>query len=160
MLYPRKQKQTEPNSCKICACRFFFFLLSKHMFYHKIHFHLTADQLILFFISIFQTSAITQRISPCSTLTSSTASPPASSPCSTLPPVSTNATAKDGSYGAVTSPTSTLESRDSGIIGELVYILIILCLFSFCNNYTSLRFSKILLLSYWDIFIKYVSFSF
>lgn len=123
------------------------------MFYHKIHFHLTADQLILFFISTFQTSAITQRISPCSTLTSSTASPPASSPCSTLPPVSTNATAKDGSYGAVTSPTSTLESRDSGIIGELVYILIILCLFSFCNNYTSLRFSKILLLSYWDIFI-------
>ncbi|XP_059936787.1 protein TANC2 isoform X4 [Mesoplodon densirostris] len=66
-----------------------------------------------------QTSAITQRISPCSTLTSSTASPPASSPCSTLPQVSTNATAKDGSYGAVTSPTSTLESRDSGIIATL-----------------------------------------
>ncbi|XP_074176275.1 protein TANC2 isoform X5 [Rhinolophus sinicus] len=66
-----------------------------------------------------QTSAITQRISPCSTLTSSTASPPASSPCSTLPPVSTNAPAKDGSYGAVTSPTSTLESRDSGIIATL-----------------------------------------
>ncbi|XP_048223271.1 protein TANC2 isoform X7 [Perognathus longimembris pacificus] len=66
-----------------------------------------------------QTSAITQRISPCSTLTSSTASPPASSPCSTLPPVSTSATAKDCSYGAVTSPTSTLESRDSGIIATL-----------------------------------------
>ncbi|XP_019658167.2 protein TANC2 isoform X7 [Ailuropoda melanoleuca] len=66
-----------------------------------------------------QTSAITQRISPCSTLTSSTASPPASSPCSTLPPVSSNATAKDCSYGAVTSPTSTLESRDSGIIATL-----------------------------------------
>ncbi|XP_051014838.1 protein TANC2 isoform X8 [Acomys russatus] len=66
-----------------------------------------------------QTSAITQRISPCSTLTSSTASPPASSPCSTLPPVSTNAPAKDCSYGAVTSPTSTLESRDSGIIATL-----------------------------------------
>ncbi|XP_030699135.1 protein TANC2 isoform X7 [Globicephala melas] len=66
-----------------------------------------------------QTSAITQRISPCSTLTSSTASPPASSPCSTLPQVSTNATAKDSSYGAVTSPTSTLESRDSGIIATL-----------------------------------------
>lgn len=66
-----------------------------------------------------QTSAITQRISPCSTLTSSTASPPASSPCSTLPPVSTNATAKDCSYGAVTSPTSTLDSRDSGIIATL-----------------------------------------
>ncbi|XP_040605853.1 protein TANC2 isoform X8 [Mesocricetus auratus] len=66
-----------------------------------------------------QTSAITQRISPCSTLTSSTASPPASSPCSTLPPVSSNAAAKDCSYGAVTSPTSTLESRDSGIIATL-----------------------------------------
>ncbi|XP_060242529.1 protein TANC2 isoform X4 [Meriones unguiculatus] len=66
-----------------------------------------------------QPSAITQRISPCSTLTSSTASPPASSPCSTLPPVSTNAPAKDCSYGAVTSPTSTLESRDSGIIATL-----------------------------------------
>ncbi|XP_006776793.1 PREDICTED: protein TANC2 [Myotis davidii] len=66
-----------------------------------------------------QTSAITQRISPCSTLTSSTASPPAGSPCSTLPPVSSNATAKDCTYGAVTSPTSTLESRDSGIIATL-----------------------------------------
>uniref|UniRef100_A0A452RJ31 Tetratricopeptide repeat, ankyrin repeat and coiled-coil containing 2 n=1 Tax=Ursus americanus TaxID=9643 RepID=A0A452RJ31_URSAM len=90
-----------------------------HMFCHKIHLTLTADQFILFLIPIFQTSAITQRISPCSTLTSSTASPPASSPCSTLPPVSSNATAKDCSYGAVTSPTSTLESRDSGIIATL-----------------------------------------
>uniref|UniRef100_A0A452RJ03 Protein TANC1 n=1 Tax=Ursus americanus TaxID=9643 RepID=A0A452RJ03_URSAM len=92
------------------------FFSSMHMFCHKIHLTLTADQFILFLIPIFQTSAITQRISPCSTLTSSTASPPASSPCSTLPPVSSNATAKDCSYGAVTSPTSTLESRDSGII--------------------------------------------
>ncbi|XP_004707321.1 protein TANC2 isoform X7 [Echinops telfairi] len=66
-----------------------------------------------------QTSAITQRISPCSTLTSSTASPPANSPCSTLPPANTSASAKDCSYGAVTSPTSTLESRDSGIIATL-----------------------------------------
>ncbi|XP_061763625.1 protein TANC2 isoform X1 [Nerophis ophidion] len=52
-----------------------------------------------------------QRISPCSTLTSSTASPPAGSPCSTLPP------AMPGQ--AVSSPTSTLESRDSGIIATL-----------------------------------------
>lgn len=114
----------------------------------------------LFFILIFQTSAITQRISPCSTLTSSTASPPASSPCSTLPPVSTNATAKDCSYGAVTSPTSTLESRDSGIIGELVFILIISCLlFFFLNNDTSLRFSKKnLILNCWNVYIKCVLF--
>ncbi|XP_039769530.1 protein TANC2 isoform X2 [Ornithorhynchus anatinus] len=66
-----------------------------------------------------QTSAVSQRISPCSTLTSSTASPPASSPCSTLPPAGTNAAAKDCTFGAVTSPTSTLESRDSGIIATL-----------------------------------------
>ncbi|XP_042623048.1 protein TANC2 [Cyprinus carpio] len=50
-------------------------------------------------------------MSPCSTLTSSTASPPACSPCSTLP------SAAPGQ--AVTSPTSTLESRDSGIIATL-----------------------------------------
>nr|XP_056719316.1 protein TANC2 isoform X2 [Euleptes europaea] len=67
-----------------------------------------------------QASAVSQRISPCSTLTSSTASPPAGSPCSTLPQASTkDVTAKDCSYGAVTSPTSTLESRDSGIIATL-----------------------------------------
>ncbi|XP_044303179.1 protein TANC2 isoform X2 [Varanus komodoensis] len=67
-----------------------------------------------------QTSAVSQRISPCSTLTSSTASPPASSPCSTLLQTSTkDVMAKDCSYGAVTSPTSTLESRDSGIIATL-----------------------------------------
>lgn len=61
-----------------------------------------------------------QRISPCSTLTSSTASPPAGSPCSTLPTaMSGQAGNKDCAYGSVTSPTSTLESRDSGIIGEI-----------------------------------------
>ncbi|XP_051959100.1 protein TANC2-like isoform X2 [Xyrauchen texanus] len=51
------------------------------------------------------------RMTPCSTLTSSTASPPACSPCSTLPPAAPGQ--------AVTSPTSTLESRDSGIIATL-----------------------------------------
>ncbi|XP_055746086.1 protein TANC2 isoform X6 [Salvelinus fontinalis] len=66
-----------------------------------------------------------QRISPCSTLTSSTASPPAGSPCSTLPPGADGAMPggnqgnKDHAYGSVTSPTSTLESRDSGIIATL-----------------------------------------
>uniref|UniRef100_A0A8C8D1J2 Protein TANC2-like n=1 Tax=Oncorhynchus tshawytscha TaxID=74940 RepID=A0A8C8D1J2_ONCTS len=66
-----------------------------------------------------------QRISPCSTLTSSTASPPAGSPCSTLPPGADGAMPggnqghKDHVYGSVTSPTSTLESRDSGIIATL-----------------------------------------
>uniref|UniRef100_A0A668A2A6 Tetratricopeptide repeat, ankyrin repeat and coiled-coil containing 2 n=1 Tax=Myripristis murdjan TaxID=586833 RepID=A0A668A2A6_9TELE len=61
-----------------------------------------------------------QRISPCSTLTSSTASPPAGSPCSTLPPTMPGqAGNKDCAYGSVTSPTSTLESRDSGIIATL-----------------------------------------
>ncbi|XP_072229322.1 protein TANC2 isoform X3 [Leuresthes tenuis] len=61
-----------------------------------------------------------QRISPCSTLTSSTASPPAGSPCSTLPTTMPGqAGNKDCAYGSVTSPTSTLESRDSGIIATL-----------------------------------------
>ncbi|XP_056285820.1 protein TANC2 isoform X2 [Pseudoliparis swirei] len=61
-----------------------------------------------------------QRISPCSTLTSSTASPPAGSPCSTLPPAMPGqAGNRDCVYGSVTSPTSTLESRDSGIIATL-----------------------------------------
>ncbi|XP_034049260.1 protein TANC2 isoform X7 [Thalassophryne amazonica] len=61
-----------------------------------------------------------QRISPCSTLTSSTASPPAGSPCSTLPAAMPGqAGNRDCTYGSVTSPTSTLESRDSGIIATL-----------------------------------------
>ncbi|XP_058477342.1 protein TANC2 isoform X11 [Solea solea] len=61
-----------------------------------------------------------QRISPSSTLTSSTASPPAGSPCSTLPSAMPGqAGNKDCAYGSVTSPTSTLESRDSGIIATL-----------------------------------------
>uniref|UniRef100_A0A8C6Q7Z8 Tetratricopeptide repeat, ankyrin repeat and coiled-coil containing 2 n=1 Tax=Nothobranchius furzeri TaxID=105023 RepID=A0A8C6Q7Z8_NOTFU len=61
-----------------------------------------------------------QRISPCSTLTSSTASPPAGSPCSTLPTAMPGqAGNQDCAYGSVTSPTSTLESRDSGIIATL-----------------------------------------
>ncbi|KAJ7992572.1 hypothetical protein DPEC_G00280080 [Dallia pectoralis] len=65
--------------------------------------------------------SVTQRISPCSSLASSTASPPASSPCSTLPPGvgPGNHASRDYSYGSITSPTSTLESRDSGIIATL-----------------------------------------
>ncbi|XP_030649404.1 LOW QUALITY PROTEIN: protein TANC2 [Chanos chanos] len=64
--------------------------------------------------------SVTQRISPCSSLASSTASPPAGSPCSTLPPgVPGNPTGRDCAYGSITSPTSTLESRDSGIIATL-----------------------------------------
>uniref|UniRef100_A0A671YVS4 Tetratricopeptide repeat, ankyrin repeat and coiled-coil containing 1 n=1 Tax=Sparus aurata TaxID=8175 RepID=A0A671YVS4_SPAAU len=58
-----------------------------------------------------------QGISPCSTLTSSTASPSTDSPCSTLnsttsrPPLS-----RSSPCGTITSPSSTLESKDSGII--------------------------------------------
>lgn len=70
-------------------------------------------------VHLFVRQGQNQRISPCSTLTSSTASPPAGSPCSTLPPTMPGQTGnKDCAYGSVTSPTSTLESRDSGIIGE------------------------------------------
>ncbi|TRZ02768.1 hypothetical protein DNTS_017677 [Danionella cerebrum] len=58
-----------------------------------------------------QDFGVSGRMSPCSTLTSSTASPPAVSPCSTL-----HSTAPGQ---AINSPTSTLESRDSGIIATL-----------------------------------------
>ncbi|XP_019723722.1 protein TANC1 isoform X2 [Hippocampus comes] len=61
-----------------------------------------------------------QGISPCSTLTSSTASPCTDSPCSTLnstasrPPLS-----RASPCGTITSPSSTLESKDSGIIATI-----------------------------------------
>uniref|UniRef100_A0A673CPV7 Tetratricopeptide repeat, ankyrin repeat and coiled-coil containing 1b n=1 Tax=Sphaeramia orbicularis TaxID=375764 RepID=A0A673CPV7_9TELE len=65
-------------------------------------------------------SVTSQGISPCSTLTSSTASPCTDSPCSTLnsttsrPPLS-----RSSPCGTITSPTSTLESKDSGIIATI-----------------------------------------
>ncbi|XP_076018134.1 protein TANC1-like [Genypterus blacodes] len=65
-------------------------------------------------------SVISQGISPCSTLTSSTASPSTDSPCSTLnstasrPPLS-----RSSPCGTITSPSSTLESKDSGIIATI-----------------------------------------
>lgn len=72
-----------------------------------------------FHLSSPQCSLTSQGISPCSTLTSSTASPSTDSPCSTLnstasrPPLS-----RSSPCGTITSPSSTLESKDSGIIGE------------------------------------------
>ncbi|XP_031154567.1 protein TANC1 isoform X6 [Sander lucioperca] len=65
-------------------------------------------------------SVTSQGISPCSTLTSSTASPSTDSPCSTLnsttsrPPLSCSSPC-----GTITSPSSTLESKDSGIIATI-----------------------------------------
>ncbi|XP_037345045.2 protein TANC1 isoform X2 [Pungitius pungitius] len=65
-------------------------------------------------------SVISQGISPCSTLTSSTTSPCTDSPCSTLnstagrPPLS-----RSSPCGTITSPSSTLESKDSGIIATV-----------------------------------------
>ncbi|CAB1420766.1 unnamed protein product [Pleuronectes platessa] len=65
-------------------------------------------------------SVTSQGISPCSTLTSSTASPCTDSPCSTLnsttsrPPLS-----RSSPCGTITSPSSTLESKDSGIIATI-----------------------------------------
>uniref|UniRef100_A0A8C1WK32 Tetratricopeptide repeat, ankyrin repeat and coiled-coil containing 2a n=1 Tax=Cyprinus carpio TaxID=7962 RepID=A0A8C1WK32_CYPCA len=60
------------------------------------------------------------KISPCSSLASSSASPPPGSPCSTLPAGAPgNMGTRDCAYGSITSPTSTLESRDSGIIATL-----------------------------------------
>ncbi|XP_066544274.1 protein TANC1 isoform X2 [Amia ocellicauda] len=61
-----------------------------------------------------------QGISPCSTLTSSTASPSTDSPCSTLNScISKPATNKTSPCGTITSPSSTLESKDSGIIATI-----------------------------------------
>uniref|UniRef100_A0A671PDE2 Protein TANC1-like n=1 Tax=Sinocyclocheilus anshuiensis TaxID=1608454 RepID=A0A671PDE2_9TELE len=54
---------------------------------------------------------VNQGISPCSTLTSSTASPCTDSPCSTL-----NSNSGRPVCGTIISPSSTLESKDSGII--------------------------------------------
>ncbi|XP_037136860.1 protein TANC1 isoform X2 [Syngnathus acus] len=65
-------------------------------------------------------SATNHGISPCSTLTSSTASPCTDSPCSTLnsttgrPPL-----CRASPCGTITSPSSTLESKDSGIIATI-----------------------------------------
>nr|XP_033801341.1 protein TANC1 isoform X2 [Geotrypetes seraphini] len=61
-----------------------------------------------------------QGISPCSTLTSSTASPSTDSPCSTLNScVSKTAANKSSPCGTISSPSSTLESKDSGIIATI-----------------------------------------
>lgn len=67
-----------------------------------------------------KSSVTSQGISPCSTLTSSTASPCTDSPCSTLnssssrPPLS-----RCSPCGTITTPSSTLESKDSGIIATI-----------------------------------------
>ncbi|XP_048056604.1 protein TANC1 isoform X5 [Megalobrama amblycephala] len=66
-------------------------------------------------------------VSPCSTLTSSTASPSAESPCSTLPesssssrpPVICSSTCSTATSTIITTPSSTLESKDSGIIATV-----------------------------------------
>uniref|UniRef100_A0A8C2UCC2 Tetratricopeptide repeat, ankyrin repeat and coiled-coil containing 1 n=1 Tax=Coturnix japonica TaxID=93934 RepID=A0A8C2UCC2_COTJA len=58
-----------------------------------------------------------QGVSPCSTLTSSTTSPSTDSPCSTLNSCTGKAAANKGSpCETMRSPSSTLESKDSGII--------------------------------------------
>ncbi|NXN39817.1 TANC1 protein, partial [Rhinoptilus africanus] len=61
-----------------------------------------------------------QGVSPCSTLTSSTTSPSTDSPCSTLNSSVGKAAANKGSpCGTISSPSSTLESKDSGIIATI-----------------------------------------
>ncbi|XP_062493843.1 protein TANC1 isoform X3 [Pezoporus occidentalis] len=62
-----------------------------------------------------------QGVSPCSTLTSSTTSPSTDSPCSTLNSCVGKTAANKGSSpcGTISSPSSTLESRDSGIIATI-----------------------------------------
>ncbi|XP_060732631.1 protein TANC1 isoform X1 [Tachysurus vachellii] len=64
--------------------------------------------------------SVNQGVSPCSTLTSSTASACTDSPCSTLNNSSTRPNASQRSpSGTITSPSSTLESKDSGIIATI-----------------------------------------
>ncbi|NWW82001.1 TANC1 protein, partial [Climacteris rufus] len=61
-----------------------------------------------------------QGVSPCSTLTSSTTSPSTDSPCSTLNSCAGKAAANGGSpCGTISTPSSTLESKDSGIIATI-----------------------------------------
>ncbi|XP_068264377.1 protein TANC1 isoform X1 [Nyctibius grandis] len=61
-----------------------------------------------------------QGVSPCSTLTSSTTSPSTDSPCSTLNSCVGKTAANKGSpCGTISSPSSTLESKDSGIIATV-----------------------------------------
>ncbi|NWV33623.1 TANC1 protein, partial [Grantiella picta] len=61
-----------------------------------------------------------QGVSPCSTLTSSTTSPSTDSPCSTLNSCAGKAVANKGSpCGTISTPSSTLESKDSGIIATI-----------------------------------------
>uniref|UniRef100_A0A4W3HPW2 Tetratricopeptide repeat, ankyrin repeat and coiled-coil containing 1 n=1 Tax=Callorhinchus milii TaxID=7868 RepID=A0A4W3HPW2_CALMI len=65
-------------------------------------------------------STANQGISPCSTLTSSTASPGTDSPCSTLNScISKTTTNQTSPFGTITSLSSTLESKDSGIIATV-----------------------------------------
>ncbi|NWI53427.1 TANC1 protein, partial [Calyptomena viridis] len=60
-------------------------------------------------------------VSPCSTLTSSTTSPSTDSPCSTLNscPGRGRAAPKGSPCGTISTPSSTLESKDSGIIATI-----------------------------------------
>ncbi|KAM9306007.1 protein TANC1 [Gastrophryne carolinensis] len=59
-------------------------------------------------------------ISPCSTLTNSTASPSTASPCSTLNSgIGKTAASQNSPSGTISSPSSTLESKDSGIIATI-----------------------------------------
>ncbi|XP_007940042.1 protein TANC1 [Orycteropus afer afer] len=64
-------------------------------------------------------TAPSQGISPCSTLTSSTASPSTDSPCSTLNSCVSKTAANKSPCETISSPSSTLESKDSGIIATI-----------------------------------------
>ncbi|XP_051997294.1 protein TANC1-like isoform X2 [Xyrauchen texanus] len=74
-----------------------------------------------------QSVVSSQGVSPCSTLTNSMASPSAESPCSTLPessssnraPVICSSSCTTSASTIITTPSSTLESKDSGIIATV-----------------------------------------
>ncbi|XP_048339546.1 protein TANC1 isoform X1 [Sphaerodactylus townsendi] len=65
-------------------------------------------------------TVVSQGVSPCSTLTSSTTSPSTDSPCSTLNSCAGKPAANRSSpCETISSPSSTLESKDSGIIATV-----------------------------------------
>ncbi|XP_054826171.1 protein TANC1 [Eublepharis macularius] len=64
-------------------------------------------------------TVVSQGVSPCSTLTSSTTSPSTDSPCSTLNSCAGKPAANSSPCGTISSPSSTLESKDSGIIATV-----------------------------------------
>lgn len=96
---------------------FLFYFTLMFLFSSTVAYWLLCNNYSFFFT--LQCTVASQGVSPCSTLTSSTTSPSTDSPCSTLNSCVGKTAANKGSpCGTISSPSSTLESKDSGIIGK------------------------------------------